>query len=731
MSKILDRTAEEESKLLNKMINKLKNDTVFEVRNLGDKIRDYRNGRKPPVMKPLSLYCDCIGMLETNIGSYMKRDYPAVIEYAERIYRDIFPYYDETPDFEERAAVFLALFGKTGIIRRRAFDITLFNLFNNPDNYIKWAQSLSDEKDIVELRAHYLPYAVAARSYFPDEDMFTANIILVTGKLMVSPNPSALISEEIKKIEHMAGIYNVDEATVLRAEQNIRAAKDVVERSAGMLSEIDTRIKAIDEISNAATERVKDMCEGKIAESEAMLNGIDTKLKNAYDSFAESQKKSLVFDKQLFINDVVAEAQVQLNDLKKTAQMIVSSARLELTKLNRESDNTMTKLDTLIKNDDKLKQLMDSANEKNDLVEKLEKLSILNTKNIEAMSDSMDKASHPLAAGSVSFGAPQIVIPSDASQPEDFEDIPGINPLLDDSVNFRERYKRVMEEKKKMELAGEHFHSVFDDVLMAVMENANPYLIGPSGCGKTFMVGQIAKLLNMEFIDIGYINEEYDILGFQTANGGYSRPNFYRCFKYGKIAFCDELDNGNSRATVKLNAFLSNTSHGSYNFPNGERVPRHNNFRIIGAGNTAGNGADSVYNTREKIEESVQQRFTPIYVNYDNNVEKAILGKYNAWFEFVVAFRNATNAWSRNSHSEAAGIITTRDVTRIKRYIDNGSFNLDKILDYEFVQTKDETYLAFLAQQISQSIKSGNPAEAIARRFVSKVDAIRNGSVIR
>ena len=34
-------------------------------------------------------------------------------------------------------------------------------------------------------------------------------------------------------------------------------------------------------------------------------------------------------------------------------------------------------------------------------------------------------------------------------------------------------------------------------------------IMGPSGCGKTFMVKQIASILNMDFIDIGYINEEY------------------------------------------------------------------------------------------------------------------------------------------------------------------------------------------------------------------------------
>ena len=142
-----------------------------------------------------------------------------------------------------------------------------------------------------------------------------------------------------------------------------------------------------------------------------------------------------------------------------------------------------------------------------------------------------------------------------------------------------------------------------------------------------------------------------------------------------------------------------------YSFPHGERVARHPNFRIIAAGNTTGNGADANYSTREKIEESVQQRFTPIFVGYDNEVEKSILSGFNNWYSFVCAFREATNAWTKYSRSGAPGIITTRDVTRIRKYLENGSFNQNKIIEYEFVQTKDPDYLAFLAKEMRRTIE--------------------------
>jgi hypothetical protein len=207
--------------------------------------------------------------------------------------------------------------------------------------------------------------------------------------------------------------------------------------------------------------------------------------------------------------------------------------------------------------------------------------------------------------------------------------------------------------------------------------------------------------------------------------GEYSESNFYRLYKYGGIAFCDELDNGNSKATVKLNSFLVNRVHASYCFPGGERVEKHPNFRVIAAGNTDGSGADLNYSTRERIEESVQQRMIPIYVDYDNRVEEAILKNYPDWFIFACAFRKATDEWSAASGIPAQGIFTTRDAFRVKEYLDNGSFTPDKIMRYEFVQTKESEYLGFLKEAIGRQLTTESPAYPIYLLFAQETDRIR------
>ena len=272
---------------------------------------------------------------------------------------------------------------------------------------------------------------------------------------------------------------------------------------------------------------------------------------------------------------------------------------------------------------------------------------------------------------------------------------------------------------------GELFHETFDDVITAIMEDVNPYLIGPSGCGKTYMVKQIGELLNIECTDIGYINEEYDILGYVTAMGDYNESNFYRLYKYGGIAFCDELDNGNAKATVKLNSFLTNQEDSYYFFPGGERVDKHKNFRVVAAGNTDGSGADINYNTRERIEESVQQRMIPIFVDYDNRVEKEILKDYPDWFEFACYFRKATSRWGEVSGMPAQGIFTTRDAFRVRQYLDNGSFMPRNIIKYEFILTKEPEYLGFLEEEISKLLKAEKKTNKIYSLFAQEVEEIR------
>ena len=658
------------------------------------------------IIEPFGLYATVVNVILAS-SSVAPEKYIETMTYGENVYAEMFPYEEKTPGFEGHSEIFIEMFNRGGVISRRLFNGTIYDLFSDKFNYMKWVKNIIGELTDGIINAYIKPYAIEARTYFLDEDCFTANLIDVTRKIQSTADCQAVYDEELEKLYRMAGIYDVNEAALLDAVSKIKMAQVLHDKVVELVKVIEERVNILDTTSRNSIIEVKSVCENEVNKAKYELSIIDEKLKQAYADCVAEQKQAVLYDKKKLVDETFAEAEERLSALKLAAEKTINTVKLEMpegiTQLALETPQRTAEI--------RVTSAVSGVKPSPD------RALGATPKSVDSITTAADYMGSNMEYAKVY--EPQIMVR------DNDDEIPGINPLLDESKLFSDRFQEAMDKKAYMIAMGEHFHQMFDDVLTAVMENANPYLIGPSGCGKTFMVSQISKILNMEFIDIGYINEEYDILGFQTADGGYSRPNFYRCYKYGKIAFCDELDNGNSRATVKLNSFLSNIKDASYNFPNGENVIRHPNFRLIGAGNTDGNGADSNYNSREKIEESVQQRFTPIYVGYDNEVEKKILSDYPDWYAFLVLFRGATDEWSRNNYGDAPGIITTRDATRIKKYNDNKSFDMNKILDYEFIQTKDITYLAFIEDYIGQHIAEHKNAEVIFRAFSDKIKSRR------
>lgn len=681
------------------------------------------------VIKPMELFVDTVEAILANRTNFNTDNHMNIMRKAETVYNAIFTYGEKTPDYDLLRFIYLECFEEYGIIARNLFNSELFDTFKNKHNYIAFMKTMLGDMKSQDVMYDIVQYANRVRYLFVDDDLYTANLKYVASRMLTSGDRPLIADYEAIKVERMSGYYNVSEADIVKTEQQLVEATALLKQSVDTLTQMDLKTAQMNRIMKDTTSAIENISKRETDIISAKAKTAKEDINAAYNGFLEEQRQEVILQKDVLLDQIFKESETKLNELRHMSRAITATATSELSRINSETSNAIDKISTYMNNED-MEKALSMAEQNEALLSKINKLEILNDKNIAILEKNLDEERNATQAANITYAsvpsaqgvysAPTVALPE--ANPGV---IPEVNPLLDTSVPFEQRFKIVMDEKKRREEAGEHFHKMFDDVVIALMEDANPYMIGPSGCGKTYMVKQIASILNMDFVDIGYINEEYDILGFQTATGGYSTPNFYRCYKYGIIAFCDELDNGNSRATVKLNSFLSNNKDASYNFPNGENVKRHNNFRIIAAGNTAGNGADANYNTREKIEESVQQRFMPVYVGYDNYVEGKILADYPEWYEFIVLFRDGTDNWGSMNDTAAAGIITTRDTAKIKRYLDNKSFDMGKILDYEFIQTKDMEYLAFLVSHMKGKLTEYPKATKIFALFEEKVNELR------
>lgn len=642
---------------------------------------------------------------------------------AEEIYSTVIPLGENTDNCEFLKAVFLKIFEKDGIYAFDMFSAPLYVSFSDKLLYISVMNSLmyiNNAQDNIELITEY---AVAVRQYFTDEQAFGASVINAAQKLSLAPDKSEVIKDLVSLAERASGIYDVSEELLSAADINTRKAEMLLESAEKKLAASEKHSAGYKALAESCEQTLKSISvsETQSIRSEASAAIID--VKRAYEEMLAAEQKRLDFDKDKLLRDILDSADKKIRELRMISESIKESTSADLYRINTEANKAVERAAAMLQSDE-IKGIIKELDQTDGLVEKII--------HVEQFSRNFDEET--IAVKPVPVSIPAASVPASPSADEVYS-APAdmtVNFFFNESIPFTERFEELNRKKEKdINENGALYHDRFNDVITAVIENSNPYLIGPSGCGKTFLVEQIASLLGVEFIDIGYINEEYDIIGFQTASGGYNYPAFYRAYKFGGIVFCDEFDNSNSRAAVKLNSFMSGGRNASYCFPNGERVMRHPNFRIIAAGNTAGSGADRNYSTREKIEESVQQRFTAMYVSYDNRLEKQILSAYPQWFDFAVQFRIATDKWSRTNDCSAPGIFTTRDAATIKKYLDHKSFDESAIIDYEFIETKDTEYLLYLVKQMEEYYSEERESSAIFELFRKRVSEIAENGGIR
>lgn len=180
------------------------------------------------------------------------------------------------------------------------------------------------------------------------------------------------------------------------------------------------------------------------------------------------------------------------------------------------------------------------------------------------------------------------------------------------------------------------FHKNFEQIIQIVGQKIPLMLIGPAGSGKNHTLEQVAKALDLPFYFSNSITQEYKLTGFIDAGGKYHETEFYKAFTTGGLFFFDEIDASCAESLIIINAALAN---GYFDFPNG-RVNAHENFRVVAAANTFGNGADMIYVGRNQLDGATLDRFATMEFDYDENIERTICADEEL-YRFIISVRNA------------------------------------------------------------------------------------------
>jgi hypothetical protein len=176
-------------------------------------------------------------------------------------------------------------------------------------------------------------------------------------------------------------------------------------------------------------------------------------------------------------------------------------------------------------------------------------------------------------------------------------------------------------------------------VKTATNKSGHCMLVGPAGSGKTYNAEKLALELGFKYypFSVGPQTSKSDLIGYMDAGGNYRTTAFREAYEKGGVLLLDEVDAGNPAILTMLNAAIAN---GKYYFPDNRLVEAHADFRCIAAGNTWGLGADSNYNSRQKMDAATLSRFVRLEWPYDERHELAI-SPCAAWTRNVQKARKA------------------------------------------------------------------------------------------
>lgn len=247
--------------------------------------------------------------------------------------------------------------------------------------------------------------------------------------------------------------------------------------------------------------------------------------------------------------------------------------------------------------------------------------------------------------------------------------------------------------KKKFE-SKDLFHKDFEKILKLVCTKVPILLKGPAGCGKNVILEQVSKALELQFYYLNDVTEEYKVMGFVDANGQYIQTQFFKAFTKGGLMFIDEIDSSHPSALLSINAAIGTGYNHYMAFPDGEFYQANENFHLVAAANTYGTGSDMIYVGRQELDGASLNRFLPVSIDYDRNLEESLIRNT----DILPLFWNVRDIIKQNTIRH---VISTRNIKIASDLIDTNSFSLGDIFDWTIIQSMDINDLNIIASRIT------------------------------
>lgn len=568
-------------------------------------------------------------------------------------------------------------------------DTKLFPLIENKFDYTNIIKIINEEaKDCFDM---VVDYALDVAPYCINQNILVSEIISFINCLKYQVgDKKEYYNYRVQEAKKRCGIYPIDEKSLALISDEAKKAQSLIKKLDNIKERVTNYQETVKKTTTTGKKEIEDFSITKVKELQDNIDAAKEEIINKLDEYLLTLEQELKKNSDEIFNRILNDTKNKLREIRLAAENLSAQTTNELLRVQRASEDSVQTLKKYVESEPRLQEYLKSAADSETIREALIKMN--------------ETQSHIVHNNGILIpGNDRIVVPANANVILPHEEIePFILSAFDESIPFEERYKKILDEKKRREENGEIFHYMVDEVINCVMEGDWVYLWGPSGCGKSHIIKQVASLIGIDLVDNGKITDKYSIMAYNDPHGRFRATQAFVALTYGKLLSLDEFDNGNTDTQVVLNELYSGLLD-SLEQPNKKRyvtfaedmsVPINPNFRMISAGNTPGGGENQIFSSRGKIDESVQERMTPKRFDYDNKVEKIIFGEYENWYNLFINFRKCCEEYAKKfGLSTAPGITTTRDASAIRKYINHNSKSVDQVLMEKFIQTKDENYL--------------------------------------
>lgn len=203
-----------------------------------------------------------------------------------------------------------------------------------------------------------------------------------------------------------------------------------------------------------------------------------------------------------------------------------------------------------------------------------------------------------------------------------------------------------------------HNHAKQSVVIRLLQRGLQPMLVGPAGTGKSKLSEIAAQALGLEYYFISCTPTpmvEVDIFGFMGPEG-YVPTDVYSAVKDGGLVLFDEADKCHPGVFAKCNALLAAKPGDMVKFPCG-MVEVHENFKAMIAANTYATGPDSTYVGSNKLDGATIDRFTTVYVDYDESLETHLCRATGAKEDHIQAILSVVRHGRREAAKRGLAVI--------------------------------------------------------------------------